>query len=356
MKHKAPQRLLARGSMPSSEPLFTESEVSQARSLLFPSLGFREPAEAWAVREDQPFFLNALHRVANFNALHWVANFCEDADIHLFPYLKQGICAGFLNDIPPSHCFRHNSNDPLEDAPLSLHFQNWRSAHVDEAVTANLLQEELDRYPGTVEDARSEWPTGLALGKLGVVRAPGRKERLVLDNSICGANANCVVPERQLMPSVRDVMSAFPLRGQPQHQAALSLDIKSAHKRVVVKSERGLLRFTWQGSLYFYKVAPFGATLAQHWWGRLGSCLLRLLHILVWVAHSGHLFVDDYLFSMQHELLPHFGSMICLFLQIMGVPLSWKKLQISFQVDWMGWCFALVPGSFPSRKTSDFGF
>ena len=76
---------------------------------------------------------------------------------------------------------------------------------MDESVTSALLQEEIDagfcyQYPGSVEDARAEWPTGLALGKLGVVRAPGRKERLVLDNSICGTNANCVVPERQLMP------------------------------------------------------------------------------------------------------------------------------------------------------------
>ena len=96
--------------------------------------------------------------------------------------------------------------------------------------------------------------------------------------------------------------------------------------------------------MYFYKVAPFGATFAQHWWGRLGSCLLRLLHILIWVAHSGRLFVDDYLFTQQHAMLPHFGSMICLFLQIMGVPLSWTKLQISFQVDWIGWCFCFSAG------------
>ena len=47
---------------------------------------------------------------------------------------------------------------------------------------------------------------------------------------------------------------------------------------------------------------------------------------------------------MQHDLLPHFGSMICLFLQMMGVPLSWKKLQISFQVDWIGWCFCFSSG------------
>ena len=339
--HKAPQRLLARGSIPSSEALFTAAEVAEARALVFPALGLRETDDAWAVREDQPFCLNALHRIANL---------CEDADIHLFPALKQGVCTGFLNDIPPSHSFWQNSNDPLGDIPLSLHFQNWRSAHVDEATTAALLQEELDagfcyRYSGTVEAAKTEWPTGLALGKLAVVRAPGRKERLVLDNSVCGTNANCFVPERQLMPSVRDVMASFPLRGEACHQAAMSLDIKSAHKRIVVKpSERGLLGFTWGDSLFFYKVAPFGATFSQHYWGRMGACLLRLLHILIWVSHSAHLFVDDYLFSQQCDLLPHFGSMVCLFLQVMGVPLSWKKLQISFQVDWIGWHFCFSSG------------
>ena len=39
-----------------------------------------------------------------------------------------------------------------------------------------------------------------------------------------------------------------------------SLDIKSAHKLVVIRpSDRGLLDFTLDGDIYFYKVAPFGA-------------------------------------------------------------------------------------------------
>ena len=49
----------------------------------------------------------------------------------------------------------------------------------------------------TVEDAKKRWPLGLALGTLGVVRSPGRSDRLVLDNSICGTNSNCWIPERQ---------------------------------------------------------------------------------------------------------------------------------------------------------------
>ena len=38
----------------------------------------------------------------------------------------------------------------------------------------------------------------------------------------------------------------------------------------------------------------------------------------------------------------HFSAMICLFLQVVGIPVSWKKLQISCRVDWIGWrlCFS----------------
>ena len=179
---------------------------------------------------------------------------------------------------------------------LSIHLQNWRSANVDASVTQQLLEYELSqgfcfKYEGSLEDAKKEWPLGLAIGKLGVVRAPGRSERLVVDNTVCGTNANCNIPERQCMPTVRDVKPCYPWRGASSMQAAMSLDIKSAHKRVVVRpSEVGLLGFTFDGSLCFYRVAPFGAVIAQHWWGRLGSLILRLLHLLVWISHAGHLF------------------------------------------------------------------
>ena len=56
----------------------------------------------------------------------------------------------------------------------------------------------------------------------------------------------------------------------------------------------------------------------------------------------GLLFVDDFIFSQAFSLLPLTGAMICLFLQVVGIPVSWKKLQISCRVDWIGWrlCFS----------------
>ena len=245
--------------------------------------------------------------------------------------------------------------ESADDIPLSIHLQNWRSATVEPSVTRSLLQEELDqgfcfKFEGSVEDAQRAWPLGVAIGCLSVVRAPGRSERLCLDNSVCGTNANCWVPEKQHMPSVRDVVHSFPIRECSQMQGALSIDIKSAHKRCVVKpTEQGLLGFSCENadgsnSLYFYRTCPFGATFAQHWWGRLGSVILRILHILIWVAHTGHLFVDDYLFSQETSILPATSAMICMFMQIMGIPLSWHKLQLSVRVSWIGWDFQYSAG------------
>ena len=216
--------------------------------------------------------------------------------------------------------------------------QNWRSANVDASVTQQLLEEELAqgfcfKYEGSLEDAKKQWPLGLAIGKLGVVRAPGRSERLVLDNTICGTNGNCSIPERQCMPTVRDVKSCYPLQGSSSMQAALSLDIKSAHKGVVVRpSEVGLLGFTFDSSLlYFYRVAPFGAVLAAASFG------------VDFSLRSS--FVDDYLFSMLAELMPLMGSMICLFMQVFGIPSSWHKLQLGSKVQWLGWAFDLAAGT-----------
>ncbi|CAE7245629.1 unnamed protein product [Symbiodinium sp. CCMP2592] len=344
---RADKRLLARGSCPSNEPLFSSSEVSAARDLVFPSLGMQTPDNAWYVHPYQPMCLHA------FEAL---AQHCGDQDIHLFPHLRMGVPTGYLNDIPPSNCFWPPKGQSGELIPLALNLENWKSADVAPEVTSRLLQEELDagycfKFEGTLEEAKSRWPVGLALGKLGVVRAPGRAERLVLDNSVAGTNSQCTVPERQCFPSIHDVSHSFPIRETSDRQMAICIDVKQAHKRCRIRdSEQGLLGFTWHNALYFFRCCPFGAVFSQHWWGRVGGCTLRLLHTLLFLAHVGLLFVDDFIFSQAASLMPLSGAVICLFLQILGVPVSWKKLQISCRVDWIGWRLCFSSGTVSLRE------
>ena len=43
--------------------------------------------------------------------------------------------------------------------------------------------------------------------------------------------------------------------------------------------------------------------------------------------------------------MPLMESVICLFMQIFGIPLSWKKLQLGVAVQWLGWNFNFAAGT-----------
>ena len=151
------------------------------------------------------------------------------------------------------------------------------------------VQQEIDKgwvyeFDGDLQDAQQRYPLGVALGKLGIAHSEGRAPRLVLDQTICGLNGRCKIPERSTLPSAKDVLRTFPIRNFSGDHMGFSLDIKSAHKRIVVREEEhGLLGFTLQGRLYFYKVAPFGATFSAAWWSRLGRMDAEVL--LIWWTH-----------------------------------------------------------------------
>ena len=86
-------------------------------------------------------------------------------------------------------------------------------------MTSRLLQEELEagycfKFEGALAEAKANWPVGLALGKLGVVRAPGRAERLVLDNSVAGTNSQCHVPEKTVFPEHSRCLALIPPSGK----------------------------------------------------------------------------------------------------------------------------------------------
>ena len=152
---------------------------------------------------------------------------------------------------------------------------------------------------------------------LGVAVSDTRPPRLVVDYTLSGTNPNCQVNEHQQLPSAKDVVRTFPLRGGRRELGALSLDVEGGDKsRVVKSSERGLLGFSFREELYFYKVAPFGATFSAHWWGRLGSFRAWFLHSPIHTAHSLFLFVDVFwLFKIWTS-----------FLSLLRLSLWWFKL------------------------------
>ena len=140
-------------------------------------------------------------------------------------------------------------------------------------------------------------------------------------------------------------MLSIPLRNCSEPQHAATFDVKSAHKRIVLaEHHRGLVGFTFQKRIFFYKVCPFGATFSAFWWGRLGAWLVRILHRLIWVQHGLWLFVDDFLLTQSQAVLPVFAILLAIFCRVFRIPLSWRKCTLGPLIDWIGWRFNFYNG------------
>ena len=297
----------------------------------------------WSVRPHQPMCLNALHHLSQ--RIH-------DPDSQVFPCLIAGVSAGTSDDpIRASQIFwERDLNSDTDPPSLQIHRGNWKSSEDHPELTWELIQTEIDQgwvfeFDGDETDAQQEYPQGVGLGKLGIAFSDSRPPRLVLDSSVCNTNQNCIIPERQCYPSARDVVESFPLRQCSEPQHAATFDIKSAHKRIVLSEHhQGLVGFTFQGRLFFYRVCPFGATFSAFWWGRLGAWLVRVWHRLIWVQHGLWLFVDDFLLTQPKSILPLFATLLALFCRVFRIPLSWKKCTLGPMVDWIGWRFNFFNG------------
>eukprot|EP00435_Cladocopium_sp_Y103_P046824 s1882_g13.t1 len=303
----------------------------------------------WSVREHQPMhlqFLASLHSIM------------QDPDVTLFPSLLEGVRTGFGPPIPASGVFPTKPQEPLPSTPLSVHLSNWQSAEQDLPLTRELVAEEVSKgfvfkYPGSLAQAQQDFPLGVSIGKLGIATSDSRPPRLVVDSSICGLNGRCVIPEKSTLPTAKELIRSFPLRGANTLLSGFSLDVKSAHKRIVLHpAERGLVGFTLDNEIYFYYVTPFGATFSASWWSRLGGWLLRTFHGLIWFSHCGMLYVDDFIFFMDAAMMPGIATLISIFCQITQIPISWKKSELGARIQWIGWLINFRAGtiSIPPQK------
>lgn len=349
MEHRWDKRLLAHIAAQSNDPLFTDSEIQDFRGHIDNLLKQYSYTPDWSIPDDQPLCLHILQKISAI---------LQDPDDQLFHHLIHGVPTGFHKDIPLSNCFTQVEDDEFDAPPLSIHLDSWKSAHEDPDITSKLVQEELDngwveKFEGDVAKAQEHFPLGISVGKLGVAYSESRPPRLVVDLSVGGLNQKCFIPEKSSLPSAKDIVRSYPLRSSRNDQLGLSIDVKSAHKRVAIrKPERGLVGFSWQNHIYFYKVCPFGATFSAHWWSRLGGFLLRLCHRLVYLSHIGLLYVDDFIFSQSDKVLPISACLILLLFQSICLPISWRKCELSHSVVWIGWKFNFLAGlvSIPKDK------
>ena len=94
--------------------------------------------------------------------------------------------------------------------------------------------------------------------------------------------------------------------------------------------------FRWLGTIYYYVVSHFGAKFAGYWWKRFGAFLHRVTHKWIRVPHAAWVYEDDSLCKLVRCVAPLRATQILLLWEALGVPISWRKVFLDEQVDWVG--------------------
>ena len=79
--------------------------------------------------------------------------------------------------------------------------------------------------------------------------------------------------------------------------------------------------------------------------------ILRLAHFTIRHPHLGAIYVDDFLWMFPKKSWVHLTAVLISLLQVLGVPLSWSKLQIGDSVIYLGWNLQLHASFSASMRT-----
>ena len=345
---RAPLRLREHVQARAESPLFTDAEVESFRAIF---ADFMEANTArkvdWSIQPFQPYTLRALQQLSE--AL-------EDPDTDLFACLQEGAPTGFFKDIPRSGVFIPVQDESVaSEQPLLLCEENWKGARDNPETLAALVQEELandwlEEVP--LEEARKRWQD-IAIGKMNVVLVPDKNPRLIVDETVSGVNPGCMIPERYNLPGLCDLQAGYPLRGQQSELSSFSLDIKAAHKSLLIRErDRGLAGVTFQGRTFFYRVMPFGMSCSAYWWQRLSAFFVRTWHLLLFLAHFLSMYVDDLILAMSTGALDVSACLLLAFAASFGIRISWPKLQLGSEILRIGWqlCYRAGTVRVPDAK------
>ena len=345
-------RLVSHVSEQRDQPLFSPEELDSLREALADFLASRGCECALLVQKHQPFLLDVLRALSEL---------VHDVDSVLPGILAEGVPTGVIDPIPPSGVWEEAvAEDKCAQAfDFVVNTKPWKSGLEDVALTRGLIEADVRAghafvLDGGEQEARSRWGNLLASGKLGVVHAPGKKPRLIGDGSVSGANAASRISEQVRLPGLQSIQRFLSLpEASNIAWVALSFDVAGAHKQVLVRErEQGLCCFVLECTWYVYRSCFFGAKWSAYWWSRVGAWIVRMLHRFIFVPHGLFLYVDDGLLLVQKSVAPLIASAALMFLGALGVPLSWRKLDLGSELVWIGWKFCLDVGhaSLPTDK------
>ncbi|CAE7747975.1 LRRC45 [Symbiodinium sp. CCMP2592] len=235
----------------------------------------------------------------------------RDPDRPFVDLLLEGVPLGVDEPMPacPTLFPASATKDPSMD--LQHCSSSWGSALSDLSTVDSLLQTEVSEgwvreVPGGLDSLVATYAR-TAVGKLGL-KAPDRDPRLVVDSSLF----------------------------------ALILDVSKAHRRILIRAaDQGLLCFFHRGRLFQCLTLNFGARASGFYWARLAGILSRLMHRLLFIRHALLIYVDDLISLLSGPSAPVWAAVLCVFLLVLRVPMSWHKAYLGARPTWIGWSMSL---------------
>ena len=171
------------------EPPLSEQDLAPHLEDMLEILDCPPGAFLLDIAPGQPFGLKLWHRLATP---------LQDPDADFLLQLPQGVPLGVNQTLKPSPAWPEYTGTLPEEVPLQDCLDSWKSAQGHPEIVQSLIQEELDagfiaHVPGGVPQLKQMYAK-TAIGKPGVVIAPGRSPRLAVDSSISMVTANTVLP------------------------------------------------------------------------------------------------------------------------------------------------------------------
>jgi hypothetical protein len=134
----------------------------------------------------------------------------------------------------------------------------------------------------------------------------------------------------------------------------LKADVSKAHRRIKVLRPGWRFQIaTNKGKFWVNKVGTYGMASAQYYWGRMAAALLRLCYAAFPASPWQFVYVDDFAWILPLANSGTLSMAILGFLECLGLPLSWKKVELGKSLRWLGFQVQCSPImiSIPRDKT-----
>ena len=291
----------------------------------------------------------------NFRRVQAFAKVTKDEDITFLEGLASaGVPLGVRGEIPhvPEVYDKKEKGEREESTPQwggevgEEPRSNYGSAIAHLEKVKRIVKEEEEKgwiKKVSLQEARRIYGSDVQVASLGAVpKDPHWEEIRVVHDGTHGIAVNTEIkqPNRMTFPQCDDVeVAAEALRRTGAKEKMLfAFDIKAAHRLIPVQKEDWALqsfRLEEKEELYVNRVGTFGVASAAFWWGRAAAVIFRVFHRVMpeHLLFYLMLFADDGLLMAAGEDYHKVVVALFLYLDIMEVPLSWKKTRGGFRVD-----------------------